>query len=299
MSNTTLATLSAELAQVVEANGQSVLRVDARRRVSGTGIAWTTDGLVVTAHHVIQREEHITVGLPDGESRPATLVGRDPSTGLALLRVDGAALQPPRWSDAAQARVGHLVLALARPGQSTRATLAVVGAAGDRWRTPFGGEIDRYVETNLGRLFGFSGGPLVDVRGEVIGLNTAGLMRGVWIAVPFPTIKRVTDALATHGRVRRGYLGVGVQPVRLPEGTAETTGQGHGVMVISVEPGSPAERAGLFLGDVIVALNGSPIRRPGDLVMFLAAEQVGKSVEARILRGGAVHTVSAVVGERA
>jgi S1-C subfamily serine protease len=145
---------------------------------------------------------------------------------------------------------------------------------------------------------GFSGGPLVDADGKVLGLNTSALLRGISLAVPASTLRRVTETLLAHGRVRRGYLGVGSQPVRLPSALAKQLDQETGLLLVSVEPGSPAEQGGLLLGDVIVALAGQPIRHMDDLLAGLSGDQVGASVPVRIVRGGKVQEMKVVIGER-
>ena len=294
----TLSQVSDGLATIVEEQSPVVVRVEARRRLPASGIAWSSDGVVVTAHHVVEQEDDIKVGLHDGSVASATLVGRDPTTDVAVLRADGASLAPPVWAEPDDVRVGNLALALGRPGLSVMATLGVVSALGERWRTPTGGRIDRYVQTDVAMYPGFSGGPLVDGRGRVLGVNTSALLRGMSLVVPRPTLARVVEALLAHGRVRRGYLGVGTQVARLPEGLAGELGQETGLLLVSVEPGSPAEKAGLLLGDTLVALDGQRTREPGDLLAQLSGDRIGQSASGRIVRGGVIQELSVVVGER-
>lgn len=292
-----LVSLSEGLADAVETAGHSLLRVDGRRRMPATGIAWSADGVLVTAHHVLERDDHLTIGLPAGTSVEATLVGRDPTTDLAVLRVD-AALTPPAWVEPQDLRVGQLVLALGRPGQTVQATLGVVSALGQPWRTAAGGTIDRYLQTDVVMYAGFSGGALVDVSGQAVGLNTSALLRGVSPAIPVPTLRRVVDTLLSHGRVRRGYLGVSTQRARLPEALAAQLDQETGLLVGSVVPGSPADAAGLFMGDTIVAVGGEPVRHHDDLLSKLSGDRVGKALSVRILRSGQLQDVDVVIGER-
>jgi S1-C subfamily serine protease len=274
-----------------------VVRVDARQRMPASGIAWAGD-LVVTAHHVVERDEAIDIGLPDGSQTNAVLVGRDPTTDLALLRVDGAGLTPPTWLEDSELRVGQLALALGRPGRSVQATLGVVSALGDGWRTGAGGQISRYLQTDVVMYAGFSGGPLVDVAGRVAGLNSSALARGVSVSLPTATVRRVVETLLAHGKVRRGYLGVSTQRIRLPGQAAEQAGQETGLLVNQVVEGGPAEAAGLFLGDTILAVAGEPVRHHDDLLARLSGDRVGAAVPFRILRGGQVMDVSVVIGER-
>jgi S1-C subfamily serine protease len=294
-----LSNLSKALAEMADRGGRGVVRVEARRRVPASGIVWSADGLVVTAHHIVRRDDNISLGLPDGQTVPATLVGRDPTTDLALLRAEATDLTPAAWAAPEGLRVGHIVLALGRPGRTVQATLGIVSALGDEWRTPAGGKLDRYLQTDVVMYPGFSGGPLVDAAGQVLGLNTSALLRGVSLTVPAPTVRRVTEALQANGRMRRGFLGVGAQAVRLPEAVARQVGQDTGLLLVSVNPGSPAEKAGLLLGDTIVSLDNHPVRQMDDLLALLSAERVGVTTSVRIVRGGQVQEQSVVIGERA
>src|SRR5512147_2821383 len=209
-----LQSLSQALADAAEVAGKSIVRVEGRRRTPASGIVWSADGAIVTAHHVVERDE-VKIGLPDGETATAKLIGRDPTTDLAMLKADVKGLTAAKWAETSSLKVGHLVLALGRPGRTVQATLGVISALGETWRTPAGGEIDRYLQTDVVMYPGFSGGPLVGAGGEFLGLNTSGLLRGISVAIPAATIKRIGEQLLAHGKVRRGYLGVGAQPVRL------------------------------------------------------------------------------------
>jgi len=289
--------ISNELAGMVEAAGPAVVRVEGRRRLPASGIVWSDDGIVVTAHHVVERDDRIGVGLADGKQVEAELVGRDPTTDLAVLRVEGAQPSSAMSAQADDLSVGHLVLALGRPGRTVQATLGIVSALGTSWRTAAGGTIDRYLQTDVVMYPGFSGGPLVDADGKVLGLNTSAL-RGVSLTIPSLTVDRVVESILSHGRVQRGYLGVGVQPVNLPAGLAEELGQETGLILISVEPGSPAEAGGLTLGDTLLTVHGEPVRRLDDLLSLLSGELVGVEVLIRILRGGEPGEQKVTVGER-
>jgi S1-C subfamily serine protease len=293
-----LRNLSDDLAATVETAGSGVVRVEARRRLPASGIVWSSDGVVVTAHHVVERDENINVGTAGGETVAANLVGRDPTTDLAVLRVEGADLAPPTWAEPDGLSVGHLVLGLGRPGRTAQATLGIVSALGDGWRTPAGGRVEPYLQTDLVMYPGFSGGPLVDVAGGVLGLNTSALLRGISLSVPTPTVRQVVETLLAHGRVRRGYLGVGAQPARLPADLAEQVGQETGLLLVSVEPGAPADEAGLTLGDTIVALDGQPVRHMDELLALLGGDRVGASVPVGIVRGGQTQELTVTIGER-
>ncbi len=289
--------LSGELAAAVEGCGASVVRVTGRRGPS-SGIVWSGEGVIVTTHHGLEWEEGIEVGLADGAAVPATVVGRDPTTDVAALRVAASGLAAPRWSDAQAVKVGHLVLAVSRPGRSVRASLGIVSVRGEAWRTPLGGRLDHYVQTDIARHPGFSGGLLVSTEGEAIGLNTSGLLRGSTLAVSASTLKRVVEALLAHGQVRRGYLGLGTYPVRLPAELERQVSQATALLIVSVESDSPAARAGLRLGDALVVFDGHAVRHPSDLLPLLDAERIGVEVPLRIVRAGEVLDVRVTVGTR-
>jgi len=292
--------LSDALAATIEAVSPSVVRVEARRRFPATGIVWTRDGIIVTAHHVIERDENIRLGLHSGETVTATLVGRDPTTDLAVLRATTQELVPPVWAepDGASLRLGHLALALGRPGRSVQATLGMVSVRGGSWRTPAGGHIDHYIQTDMVMYPGFSGGPLVNSTGQVVGLNTSALLRERSLTVPITTIRRVVEVLLAHGKIRRGYLGVSTQAVRLPATLQESVQQETGLLVMTVESNSPAEQGGLLLGDVLVAIEDTPVRHPDDLLTCLSADRIHTAVRVRLVRGGQLQECSIVLGER-
>jgi S1-C subfamily serine protease len=289
--------LSGRLAAVVEKTAPSVVRVEGRRRAPSSGVVFGAD-TVVTAHHCLDWDEGIRVGLADGSSVSAALVGRDPTTDLALLRLPASGLAAPAWAGADDIKVGQLVLGLSRPDRGVRAGLGVVSATGDAWRTPAGGRIDRYIEADLALHVGFSGGLVVDASGKALGLETAGLLRGAAVVVPAPTLRRVAEALAAHGHVRRGFLGVGTMPVRLGADQERALGQPAALLVTSVQAGTAAAQAGVMLGDALLAFDGHVLNRPGDLFARLDEDAIGRSVTLRLLRAGQVKDVVAQVGTR-
>lgn len=287
------AALSHDLASLVERTAPSVVRVEGRRFPS-TGLAWSED-LVVTSAHAIERDEPLSVGV-EGSELAATLVGRDPGTDVAVLRVEGK-LVPARAGDGAGLKVGHVVLALGRPGRTVRARLGIVSALGGEVRLPGGGRLERYLESDIDPRRGFSGGPLVDLAGEVLGVGTSALLRGTFVTVGTATLRRVVERLLS-GRMKRGYLGIGSMPARLPPHLAGIADAQAGLLVTAVEPGSPSDAAGLSLGDVLLSLDGEPVSDLGDLLAFLSEDGAGKVVSARVLRAGAVHEISITVGQR-
>lgn len=291
--------LSQALVETIEKAGQSIVRVEARKRLPATGIVWSADGLIVTSHHVVTRDDNIQVGLPDGSLVKAALVGRDPTTDIALLRADASGLTPAVWASPDAVKVGYLVLAAGRPGRSVQATLGIVSALNGEWRTPAGGRIDRYLQTDVTMYPGFSGGPLIGADGVFAGMNTSALLREASISIPSTTLARITGLLVEHGRVRRGYLGVSAQPVRLPESLQKSLEQETGLLIVSVEEGSPAERAGLLLGDTIIAIGTTTTRHMDHLLGALSdSDLVGKETPVKIVRSGELKEIVAMIGER-
>lgn len=289
-----LLSLSNDLAAAVERAAPAVVAVHARRLPS-TGIHWRP-GIVVTAEHTVRTAEDITVTMADGRSLPAVLAGRDPGTDLAVLRVADAGSVVATLGDDAALKVGHMVLAL---GYGPRASWGVISALGPRWRSWRGGDIDRLVRLDLVLYPGFSGGPLVDAAGRVVGLNTSGLARETRLALPVTMVTRVADELLQKGHVSRGYLGLGMQPVRLPEPLRAQLGLGDGALiVVMVEPSGPAARAGVLLGDVLVALDREPVGDLEDVQARLGSDRVGAEISAVVLRGGVRTELRITVGEQ-
>jgi len=291
----TLVSLSNDLASAVERAARAVVTVHARPRLPSTGIVWRS-GLVVTAEHTVRLESDLRVTWTDGQSAPATLVARDPGTDLAVLRVEESGRPAAELGDSGALRAGHLALAV---GYGPRASWGVISATGGPWRTWRGGDVDRLLRVDLVLYPGFSGGPLVDASGAVVGLVTSGLSRQLELAVPATTVSRVVDELVSRGRVSRGYLGVGLQPVALTEAFKRLApGADLGLMVVSLEPEGPGARAGLLLGDVLTALEGTPLHDPGDVTAALAGRPVGSAVRVSLIRAGSPLDVSVTVGER-
>lgn len=294
-----LKSFSTEMAGLVEGASSSIVRVEGRSRLPASGIIYAAAGVIVTAHHIVERDDDLRVGLPGGETVAATLVGRDPGADLAVLRVEHTDLTAATWIDAGDLRVGNLVLAVGRPGASLQATLGVVSALGRAWRTGAGSEIDHYLQTDVGMHPGFSGGPLVAMDGRFAGLNSSALVRGASITIPAATIRRVVETLLAHGRMLRGYLGVGLQPVRL-DAALQTAlgGQQTGLMLMSVEADSPAAQGGLLQGDVLVTLDSVAVRQLDDLQTLLSGERVGKTVTAQLVRAGALVEQRVTIGQK-
>ena len=298
---TSLAILSDQLADAAASAGESIVAVHARPRLPSTGIHWQ-DGVIVTTDGTVRRDGDITVTLPDGQSLPATLAGRDRRTDLAVLRVAAGSLPTARLGDPAALRPGHLVLALARLREGgPRVSFGAVSAVGGRWRCWKGGEIDRLLQSNLTLYPGFGGGPLVDSTGQIHGINSGGLSRAFATTIPVETVNRTVGQLLERGYVPRGWLGAAMQPVHFNPAAQRRLGleADSGLVILSVEPDGPAASAGLLVGDVIVKLGGRPIEDVDDLVDALGAtDVVGRTFNLDLVRGGQPVKADVQIGER-
>lgn len=273
-----LQVLDQALAAAVQAVAPSVVHV-ARGRSGGTGIAWSADLVISSSFHTPDRTRV-------DEDREAEVIGRDPGTDVAVLRVTGGGLTPAKFRELGDLGVGNLALAIGRPGRSARASLRAIGVLGPEIKTPWGGRLDRYVESDRQIPRGFAGGPLVDAEGAVIGMNTRTLLRGADLAIPTVTLRRVVDELVQHGGIRRGYLGVGVYPTPT------------GALVSSVEDGSPAATAGVIAGDIITELGGATVTDP-DSLRAAITDRPGETLGLSLLRGGAQQQRSVTLGSKA
>ena len=292
-----LAALSDGMADAVEKIGSSVVRVNGRRRRPASGVVYAPD-TVLTASHVLEREEDLTVGVGDGRTLPARFMGRDPSSDLAALKVEGLDVEAATPAEGS-ARIGQLTLAVGSPGrgEGPRASLGVVSSVGGPMRTWRGSRLERYIQTDATPYPGFSGGPLIDARGRVLGIMTTGLARGATLAIPAEIAWRVARTLEERGSVRRGYLGILSQPVRLPDGQRLGLTQG-GLLVVGVEDGSPAGRGGIIIGDILATLDGQPVEDTEDLLVLLTDERIGREAQVQVVRGGELQTLQVTVGER-
>ena len=289
-----LLTLSNDLAAAVERAGQVVFGVNARTRLGSTGVHWRS-GLIVTANHTVRVDEDITVTRPDGRAIAATVAGRDPAIDIAVLKVDAPDVAVADLGESNAVRVGHLVLAV---GRGPCASWGVVSAIGEgRGPRSAGGAL---FSLDLTLYPGFSGGPLVNAQGQVIGVNSSGTSRHLQLAIPSTAVTRVVDELVRRGRLARPYLGVGTQPVSLPEALRQRFNleQQTAVIVVAVQTSSPAASAGLLMGDIIVSLGGTSITDPGDLASVLRPDQVGEDMTVSVLRGGEPRDIRITVGER-
>jgi S1-C subfamily serine protease len=285
-----LATFSQELAILVGRAGEAVVAVHARPRIPSSGVFWRP-GIIVTAEHTVRDEHEISVSLPDGSKVPATLAGRDAGTDIAVLRVEANSIAPLPTAPAPP-QAGNVVLTIGRsPDSGPNATMGIVSAVSGPWRSWRGGRLDHYIRLDLTIYPGSSGGVVVNADGQAVGIATSALSRIAGLAIPPVTVDRVVDELLARGRVSRGYLGLGLQPVELPD-------HRRGLIVVSLEPAGPAGAAGVMIGDVLLSFGGEPLHDTDDVQGALESHAVGRSVEADVLRGGVSQKLPIVIGER-
>jgi serine protease DegQ len=301
-----LQNLSNDLAVAAEAVGPSVVAVHAQHRIPSSGIQWRKD-VIVTVNHGIRRSEGISVLLGPDKSVAAMIVGRDPSTDLAILKLAGEELEDeaklplPGIADASGLKLANLVLALGRSWRGNLvASAGIIGGLSGAWQTWAGGKIDQHIRLDLELYSGFSGGPLVNAEGKVIGINTRGAARGRAVTIPASTINRVVDELLEKGHIARPYLGVAMQPVAVPESMRSKLKSelSNGMVIVHVEPNSPADRAGMLLGDILVELQGRPLDGMESVQQILSSANVGEKVPATVLRGGSPTQLSVTLDER-
>lgn len=294
-----LSSFSNELTNLVQRISPSVVAVHARRHFPSSGVHWGPD-LVVTADHTVAREEDIRVTLADGKALSASLLGRDPGADLAALKVPG--LGAPTAAIAQDKPVlGEFALVVGRsPDSGANASLGIIGAASGPWRTWRGGRLEQYIRLDAMLYPNSSGGAVVNSRGSILGIATSALSRVAGLAIPAADVTRVTKQLTEKGYVPQGYLGVGVYPAPIPDSLKSQLGLQNdtGILILNVETGGAAERAGILLGDVLVSLDSTPMERIEDLQSFCSSGVIGKTVNARIIRAGALIEKSIIVGER-
>lgn len=292
-----LATLSQNMADAVEQVGRALVLVDGRHRQAASGIVFAPN-MVLTADHVLEREDNLTIATDDDSTHQAQFVGRDAATDLAVLRIADLG-RDPATSAAEPARVGQMVLAVGRPSRSgPMASLGIISGVGGPLRTGRGAMLERFIQTDATPYPGFSGGPLITADGAVVGLTTTGLIRGVTLAIPTSIAWRVAETIASHGYVKRGYLGISSQPVHIPEAQRAGRAQERGLLIVKVEDNSPAQQGGLMLGDLLVALDGQTVADTDELQALLAGDRVDSSVPVEVIRGGNVQTLQVKIGRR-
>lgn len=290
-----LSSFSNKLADAVERVGKSVVLVNGRARQAATGLV-IRDGVVLTAAHVLERDDP-EIETWEGKTHKSKLVGRDPITDLAVLKVDGLGLEPAATANGA--KVGQFVLSVGRPASGhPMASSGIVSAVGGPLRTREGVLLEQYLSTDARPYPGFSGGPLVNTEGEVLGIMTSGILGNSSVVIPSPLALRVAEALLQSGTIKRGYLGIASQPVELGDHQRAGRSQESGLLIAHVDEDGPAHKGGLLIGDILVGLDGKTVTDAEVLLALLAGDRVGKKIDVDVIRGGELRTVEVTVGER-
>jgi S1-C subfamily serine protease len=298
MSNT-LIDLSDAIAALVEQSAATTVSVFGRRRLPATGIVWDAD-LIVTANHVVESDEGLTVEGPSGEAIAATVAGRDPAGDIAVLRAPGLGKSPATRANGVP-RPGEYVLAVGKAGDDQpRVSSGLVNLANAALRIGRGRVVGPVIQSEVAMLPGFSGGPLLNSRGEVLGMNSSHLARGASITISVEALAPIVEALATNGRLRTGYIGIGARAVGLTESQVKDAklDQHVALVVLSIDEGGPAHTAGMLIGDLVVAVNGQPVASVDDLASNLPGEIVGSRIPVHVVRGSAIQEIQITVGER-
>jgi len=291
-----LGKFSDQLADAVERAERSIVLVNGRERQAASGLVFASD-LILTAAHVLEREDP-EIETYEGKTFQGKVTAHDPGSDLALIKVEGLGLEPAKVA-ARAAKLGQYVLAVGRPASGQpMASGGIVSAIGGPVRTRDGTLLEKYLTTDARPYPGFSGGALINTAGEVLGVMTSGVLGNTSVAIPAALAWRIGEALSKSGNVKRGYLGIGSQPVELGESQRAGRDQESGLLVVHVEEEGGAQKAGILLGDIIVGLDGQTVTDSDDLLALLAGERVGKTVNVDIIRAGELKSLRIVVGER-
>jgi S1-C subfamily serine protease len=293
-----LVALSNRLADTVAHAAPSIVAIESQRRPTSSGFVWRP-GVVVTAEEALEADEEISVGLPDGRRIDATLVGRDPSTDVAVLRLADTAVPALALDSTGAPRPGELAMVVGRRHEGPIANLGMVSVVGGPWRSMRGGQLERFVRLDLQLDRRSEGGAVLNAAGQATGMAVIGPRRST-LAIPAATIEQVAEQLLARGRIAHGYLGLGLQPVRIDAALAQSLSlaEPRGVIVISVDPQGPGHQSGVLLGDVVTAWNGEPVRGVREIFRRLGPDAVGHQAELTILRAGKATSASVTVGER-
>ncbi len=294
-----LSTLSNAISQVTEKTAESVVRISSGHRGGGTGIIWSNDGYILTCSHVVMHAEDVEVGLPDGRNLPAKILGQDPYTDVALLKVEAENLTPIQTADSEKLRPGQFVLALANAfGGPVSVTSGIITSPRRNLQGWWGRTLQDVIITDAPLNPGYSGGPLVDAEGRMIGLNSA-FVSGRGIAIPINKVTQSLEHLKKNGHIKRAYLGIVTEAIQLPEEVVKEAklAQETGLMTVQVVPDSPARKGGLLMGDVILSLNNQPANNLQDLHQLLNEDAINKPIQLQVLRSEKPTTLTLIPSE--
>jgi S1-C subfamily serine protease len=290
--------ISDRVANLCDGIAPRLVAIHGPRRKSSTGVIWRP-GLVLTAEEALEADEDILINRPDGTQVAASLVGRDPSTDIALLRSEEQPIADAPFADTSGLRVGQLVLAAGRQSEGLCAALGIVALAGGPWRSLRGGHIDRRLYLDIKLDTRSEGGAALDIDGKILGMTVLG-PRGRVLVIPSETMERVAQQLLAHGRIARGYLGLGLQPVRIDQTVADAAGlaEPRGLIVISVDPNGPGQRSEIKQGDILIRWDADPLYSVRGVYTLLGPESVGRSITLGMLRAGKQISVTVEIAER-
>jgi S1-C subfamily serine protease len=295
-----LVNLSDDLSAAVSKASASVVAVHARRRIGTSGVVWRK-GIILTTNEGIASEDRIRILLPDGHTVDAKLRGRDPRTDLALLEAETGEIAPVEFIADNNLKVGQIVVTVGRTAETGPiGSMGIVSGVAGEWRSWGGGTVNPFVRLDVSVYPTSSGGAVVDPSGNFIGIVSTGLSRTSVLALTRTTIQRVAQQLYDKGYIGRGFLGIALQPVRIPDDLRQSLQleQTTGIMLLGVEPEGPAVKAGLTIGDVLVSAANRNLTDPDVLARVLEGAKIGESVQFRVIRGGSIRTVDVTIGER-
>ena len=294
-STNSLIDLSQNLAEIVKTVGKSVVAINGKHFFC-SGVCWR-EGIIVTSDESVKRPDKVTVSYSDKENVPVTLLGRDRSTDIAVFKTEAKIPTAPIDSNY-ELEAGQLAIAVGRDKKrGLFASQGIVNTVGGSWLSSLGGQIDRFIRLDLNFYPGSGGSALANAAGQVMGFNTTGPRRSV-LTIPALTVNRVVDLLLETGHLRRGYLGLAMQPVYLPDSLLDgSLANQQGLMVVSIEPDSPAQQAGIFLGDILIKIEDTSIAKLRDIQVYLEPRNVGKTINLELIRAGNLQNLSLTVGE--
>ena len=293
--NNPLIGLSQNIAEIIETVGKSIVSIQGQR-FSCSGIYWQ-EGIIITSAENIKRPKDVTITLPNGETAPVKLLGSDRSRDVAVFETDTKLPIAPVDRNY-EPKVGQGAIAVGNSQRGLIASQGIISTVGDPWRSSLGGYIDRFIRVDLNLYSGMAGSALVNAEGQVVGFNTTGPRRSV-LTIPAATVDRVVTQLLEQGHIRRGYLGIAMQPVDLPDSlvTEFSLQTQQGLMIVNVEPQSPAAEAGILLGDILTKIETASGGKLRDLQAFLEPQNIGKAIAVELIRGGKLENISLTVGD--
>ena len=293
-----LRALSNQMADAVTRISTALVLVDGRERQPASGIVYAPN-LILTANHVLERQDQITIQTHDARKLSAQAIGRDQTSDLAVLRVPDLQDVVPATATQEEGRVGQLVLAVGRSSaEGPMASSGIISAVSGPLRSRQGIVLERSIRTDAIPYPGFSGGALIDTQGNLLGMLTTGIVSNVALAIPVEIALSIAATLEKQGHVKRGYLGISSQFIQIPAVQRLGRAQENGLLIVQVDENGPAQRGGIIVGDILLTLDGQVVRDAEDLHLLLTGERVGKTVAIEVIRGNTLQTLQVAIGQR-